>query len=73
MFEWLTGGNDQKTASTTYSGRESATDRKARKEREGRAAQALKENRRRSNAVAAADRAGRATHQAGERRRFGGW
>lgn len=33
-FSWLRGGNDRELAATQYQGRESATDRNARKRRE---------------------------------------
>lgn len=34
MLGWLRGGNDRDMAATRYAGRESATDRKARKEQQ---------------------------------------
>lgn len=34
MFSWLAGGNDHELARTQYAGRESATDRAARKDAE---------------------------------------
>lgn len=71
MLGWLTGGNDRQTAATSYAGCESATDRATRKAGEKRAKTELKDNKRRARTVAAADRAGRATYDVAERRRFG--
>jgi hypothetical protein len=69
---WLFGGDDRQAAAGVP-GRESASARKARKDEEGRARAQLKANQRRAKAVDAADRAGRATLAAYERRRFGRW
>ncbi|MCY0957691.1 hypothetical protein [Streptomyces sp. H27-H5] len=60
-MKWLRGGNDRQTASTTYSGQESATERKARKEQ-------AKTRKRRAQGVAEAARAGEAW-EVEERRR----
>ncbi|MFJ6645788.1 hypothetical protein ACIQPS_09015 [Streptomyces sp. NPDC091290] len=60
MFSWLGGGNDRQLADTRYAGRESASDRAARKRRE---------NHRRSITKTAA-KAERWEQQ--DRRRFGG-
>ncbi|MFI1726889.1 hypothetical protein [Streptomyces sp. NPDC020489] len=60
FLSWLSGSNDRGLADTTYSGRESASDRASRKRREGH---------QRSIAKAAAE-AERWEQQ--DRRRFGG-
>lgn len=60
MFSWLGGGNDRQLADSQYSGRESASDRAARKRRDGH---------RRSITKAAAKGE---QWDAKDRRRFGG-
>jgi hypothetical protein len=45
LFSWLAGGNDRQLAETTYAGRESATDRAARKRRENHHRNAAKADR----------------------------
>jgi hypothetical protein len=45
LFNWLVGGNDRQLAETTYAGRESATDRAARKRRENHHRNAAKSDR----------------------------
>lgn len=60
FLSWLGGGNDRELAETSYSGRESASDRAARKRRDGH----------RRNITKAAAKAERWEQQ--DRRRFGG-
>ncbi|MET9965436.1 hypothetical protein ABZZ80_05795 [Streptomyces sp. NPDC006356] len=60
LLSWLGGSNDRQLAETSYSGRESASDRAARKRREGH---------RRSASKAAAKGE---QWESKDRRRFGG-
>jgi hypothetical protein len=60
-LSWLSGGNDRQLAATSYAGRESATDKAARKRQ-------AKEQARHAKGVAEAARAGQAWEDADRRR-----